>query len=114
MINTTNQIALIGLSTKIRKAPIAVPINGPNTGINAVAAIMQETMMAYGIRKMSMPIKQRTPISNTSVHCPATKLEKALFVSTRREVSFRALSRSIMEYTMLFIRRPRDSLDARM
>ena len=36
----------IGLSIKIKKAPIAVPIKGPKTGINAVKAIMHETITA--------------------------------------------------------------------
>ena len=52
----------------INIAPIAVPKNAPNTGINAVTPTSTEIVNAYGILNIVIPIKQRIPRSIASIN----------------------------------------------
>ena len=52
-----------------------VPKKAPKTGINAVTPITTLINKAYGIFKIIIPIKHKTPITRASVHCPNMNLE---------------------------------------
>ena len=73
MIKMTNTSALVGSTINIKKAPIAVPMKAPNTGIKAVNPTNTAIVGAYGICNINIPIKQSRPIISASIHCPETK-----------------------------------------
>ena len=52
------------------------PIHAPKIGISAVTATNAETAPAYGIPRISIPKKHRTPMITASVSCPLTKFVK--------------------------------------
>ena len=49
IIKIINIRALKGSTIKIKKAPIKVPMNAPNTGIKAVKPTKTDIVEAYGI-----------------------------------------------------------------
>ena len=72
----TNQRALIGVSTNIKKAPTKQPIKAPTNGIKAVNAIRTPIIKAYGILKIVMATTNKHPKITASTHCPVKNLEK--------------------------------------
>ena len=71
-----NHIALIGVSTKIKKAPTKQPINAPTNGIKAVNAINTPIINAYGILKIVIATTNKAPNMTASTHCPVRNFEK--------------------------------------
>ena len=64
----TNQIAMIGLSTRMSSAPTIQPMNAPTIGISAVTEIKTEISSAYGMRNSDIEIKKREPRMTASTH----------------------------------------------
>ncbi len=58
----------MGLTTEIKSAPNTALKNAPKMGISAINATNTEIRIAYGKRKMFIPIKQRVPKIQASVH----------------------------------------------
>ena len=75
-----NHSALPGSASRIKNAPRPPPIHAPKIGTSAVTATNAETAPAYGIPRISIPKKHRTPMITASVSCPLTKFVKVWFV----------------------------------
>ena len=87
-MNTTNHTAWIGFTSRIRNAPIAVPINAPNTGISAVKPTSTDIAGAYGMRNIDMPIKHKAPMMTASVSWPVMKFVNVRFIRSSISRSF--------------------------
>ena len=75
-----NHRALPGSASRIKNAPRPPPIHAPKIGTSAVTATNAETAPAYGIPRISIPKKHRTPMMTASVSCPLTKFVKVWLV----------------------------------
>ena len=80
IINNINVNTFIGLVIIINNAPIPVPINAPNIGINAVMATITDIIVAYGIFNIIIPIKHNNPSIIASKNCPPIKLENIYLI----------------------------------
>ena len=75
-----NHRALPGSASRIKNAPRPPPIHAPKIGTSAVMVTNAETAPAYGIPRISIPKKHRTPMITASVSCPLTKFVKVWLV----------------------------------
>ena len=74
-------MAQTGTLNNIPKMPnTSPPIHAPKIGTSALMATNAETAPAYGIPRISIPIKHRTPMITASVSCPLTKFVKVWLV----------------------------------